>query len=283
MLRRAMPSGRSPDDPARAPLAERPSRGSKEWVRGPGGDRGCCCGSCNAKAEEGMGLGICVNSGYCAGGRTRPEGLHISAMGGCSVCGGSASGPPISTSCAGDCMGTGSGRFLMESSRSRPASGLACCGLRLLGWPASACSEAAGAGSLRGGLDGPGGLAARMSRTESAICLLARLTFSPRLCLDWMLLRPKDASLRGSELSGRELSGCQSMAGVSLSCQEGTPCKPWTFHASPGTLAGCCATELNGCAAPAKIEGGMLTPVMSVCLRLPPDSMCLLQRHRAQM
>lgn len=161
-------------------------------------------------------------------------------------------------------MCTGSGRFLMDSSRSRPVRGLAAWGLLALGRPASGCSEVAGAASIRGGLDGPGGLAARMSRTESAICLLPRLTFSPRLCLDWMLLRPKDASLRGSELSGRVLSGCQSMAGVSLSCQDGNPWRPWSFHASPELLRGCCCDAVvNGCAAPAKIDGGMLTPLMT--------------------
>ncbi len=65
---------------------------------------------------------------------------------------------------------------------------------------------------------GPGGFVARMSRTESAICLLARLTRSPpRLCLDCMLSRPKDRSLIGVELAGRDPSGCQDKAGGSLS------------------------------------------------------------------
>lgn len=225
VVRRTLLSA-SPAEPARVPRAERARVGSREWARRPlDGDAGCCCWSCIPKADEGMGLGICVKRGYCAGGRTLPEGLHISAKGGCSAGGWSVSGPATSANREGDCMGTGSGRFLTDSSRSRPAvRGLASGMLLLLGWPASGCSAGPDAGSPWGGLGGPGGLALRMSRTESAICLLPRLTFSPRLCLDWRLLKPKEASLRGSELSGNTaLSGCQSMAGVNLSCQEGKP------------------------------------------------------------
>ena len=224
VVRRTLPSAR-PAEPALAPRAERASIGSREWARRPlDGDADCCCWSCIAKADEAMGLGICVKRGYCAGGRTLPEGLHISANGGCIAGGGSVNGPG-SANRGGECRGTGSGRFLTDSSRSMFAvRGLASGMLLLLGWPASGCPAGPDAGSPCEGLGGPGGLAPRMSRTDSAICLLPRLTFSPRLCLDWRLLKPKEASLRGSELSGKTaLSGCQSMAGVNLSCQDGKP------------------------------------------------------------
>lgn len=107
---------------------------------------------------------------------------------------------------------------------------------------------------------GPGGLVARMSKTDRAICLLARLTLSPRLCLDCMLLRPKDISLMGRVLAGREPSGCQDRAGGSLSCQD---CRPFSLvhplFSSPFELAGC-AVLAKGWADAANMEGGILAP-----------------------
>ena len=107
---------------------------------------------------------------------------------------------------------------------------------------------------------GPGGFVARMSRTESAICLLARLTRSPpRLCLDCMLSRPKDRSLIGVELAGRDPSGCQDKAGGSLSWKDCRPMSLQSFLSSPFELAGC-AVVVKGCADAAKIEGGIFAP-----------------------
>ena len=128
-------------------------------------------------------------------------------------------------------------------------------------------SEAAGCASELGPSapscalsSGPGGFVARMSKTDRAICLLARLTLSPRLCLDCMLLRPKDISLMGRVLAGREPSGCQDRAGGSLSCQD---CRPFSlvhsFFSSPFELAGCAALA-KGWADAANMEGGILAP-----------------------
>jgi hypothetical protein len=79
-----------------------------------------------------------------------------------------------------------------------------------------------GATEVLGGSAGPGGLADKISKTDAAICLLAKLTRSPKL--EFKLVNPKDASLNGSELASKTPSGCQSIAGMSLSCQEGKPC-----------------------------------------------------------
>ena len=107
---------------------------------------------------------------------------------------------------------------------------------------------------------GPGGFVARMSKTESAICLLARLTRSPpRLCLECMLSRPKDRSLMGIELAGRDPSGCQDKAGGSLSWKDCRPMSLQSFLSSPFALAGC-AVVVKGCADAAKIEGGIFAP-----------------------
>ena len=118
---------------------------------------------------------------------------------------------------------------------------------------------------------GPGGFVLRMSRTESAICLLARLTRSPRLCLDCMLFRPKEISLIGVELAGKDPSGCHDKAGGSLSCQD---CRPFSLHSflsSPFELAGCAVLVKGGVDA-AKIEGGIFVP--DIGLHRDTDSQC---------
>ena len=192
---------------ARPPAAE----GSRDCVReGAAADRGaccccCCCCCCEANAEAGSGL----KSGYCEGGISLPEGLDSSGF----TCGGSArdSGRPATGLPRCGCRVTVSGMLLIDTSLPMlgPAAETAAASV-------SSCF-AAGATVLFGGSEGPGGLADRISRTEAAICLLAKLTRSPKLCLDARLFRPKDASVRGSELRGKEISGCQSIGGVSLS------------------------------------------------------------------
>ena len=107
---------------------------------------------------------------------------------------------------------------------------------------------------------GPGGFVARMSKTESAICLLARLTRSPpRLCLECMLSRPKERSLIGVELAGRSPSGCQDKAGGSLSWKDCRPMSLQSFLSSPVEMAGC-AVVVKGGADAANIEGGIFAP-----------------------
>ncbi len=137
---------------------------------------------------------------------------------------------------------------------------------------ASAPSKPALSGLLS---TGPGGFVARMSSTERAICLLARLTRSPRLCLEAMLLRPSDErSLMGVELLGREPSGCQDRAG-GMSCQDCRPLSLLSFQPSSDVLAGCAAVVKGGADA-AKMEGGMLIPDIQSSARYR------LQRHLAE-
>jgi hypothetical protein len=146
------------------------------------------------------------------------------------------------------CKGSVSGRALTDSSLA--------IGPGTEEVPALSASSCAGAGAaaLLSPSIGPGGLAERISKTEAAICLLAKLMRSPKLGFEARLCRPSDASVSGSELRGKELSGCHSMAGVSLSCQEGKPC---SLLSSAVVLGSDVGGKLVGAAA--NMEGGMFT------------------------